>query len=825
MGLCASQAHALSLGRITVLSPLGAPLLAEVEILDINADEASSLKAKAASSDAFKAAGLEYNPALAALVITLERRQNDRSYLRISSDRSIVDPFLDLMLEASWSSGRIVRDYTLLFDPPNSQPNQVNISSAPQLSSIPAQIRPSAAPPTLTRNEIVTSDKSRAPALPRASDKKTALFSEKSDGSVKSVAVKPGDTAGGIAASLINPSISLDQMLVAMLRKNPEAFVEGNINRIRAGAVVNIPVAEEVQATPTAEAKQIIFTQSQDFNEFRRKLATNAPFTTKPVADRQANGAIQSKVDDKKAGTSLPDKLTLSQGSVSNKSSEIAIAKERQAKEVAKKTDEAAKNISELTKLVAATAPVVIDPTLQAATSAPSTNVPLSTNETLAAPIAKPGDSTISNAGAITPANDASAPQVTLSVPAKNLPTPVTTPTPTPAPAPASESSLIDELLDDPLVPAAAGGLIALLIGLGLYRHKKRKDSDQPVTEFAEIPNQHDSFFGASGGQQVDTLDSSMAGSSMLYTPSQLESADDVDPVAEADVYLAYGRDIQAEEILKEALKMHPDRVAIHQKLLEIYAKRRDLKSFQSISKQILKVAGVDSLEWGRVCELGRGIDPVNELYQSPIDSMSASDSYESGKSAGIDLDLDFSLDNAIPKNPNDEMESFTNKHIAGIRESTSHDPDLNFDFNLSEPAADNIQHSAANTSWDDIQNLAFDTTENNELRAQVSESHEFESDSSDNVPTAASPLANLSHPDNSGLLQFDLGSLSLDLGPTTEQSPDHEEDPLSTKLSLAAEFGSIGDLDGARNLIEEVIAEASGEMKAKAQHALSQLR
>ena len=102
----------------------------------------------------------------------------------------------------------------------------------------------------------------------------------------------------------------------------------------------------------------------------------------------------------------------------------------------------------------------------------------------------------------------------------------------------------------------------------------------------------------------------------MVYSPSQLDAVDDVDPVAEADVYLAYGRDLQAEEILKDALRTNPERIAIHQKLLEILAKRRDTKGFEDIATLAFKVTNGDGSDWERICELGLSIDPSNALYQ-----------------------------------------------------------------------------------------------------------------------------------------------------------------------------------------------------------------
>src|SRR5690606_37013056 len=159
----------------------------------------------------------------------------------------------------------------------------------------------------------------------------------------------------------------------------------------------------------------------------------------------------------------------------------------------------------------------------------------------------------------------------------------------------------------------AAGGLaiLALLGGLW-YRNKKRKEGVDAATDSVlESSLAQDSFFGASGGQHIDTSVSAMTtgNSSLAYTPSQLD-AGDVDPVAEADVYLAYGRDLQAEEILKEALRTTPDRMAIRIKLAEVYAKRRDTKGFEQLAGQLHESTDGAGEDWARVQELGLSIDP-----------------------------------------------------------------------------------------------------------------------------------------------------------------------------------------------------------------------
>ncbi|TXT39927.1 MAG: pilus assembly protein FimV, partial [Comamonadaceae bacterium] len=104
-GFWATPANALSLGRVFVQSSLGEALRAEIEILDINAEEAATLSTRVAPPESFKSAGLDYNQAMANLRTTLARRANGQAYLQLSSDRPINEPFVDMILEASWSSG------------------------------------------------------------------------------------------------------------------------------------------------------------------------------------------------------------------------------------------------------------------------------------------------------------------------------------------------------------------------------------------------------------------------------------------------------------------------------------------------------------------------------------------------------------------------------------------------------------------------------------------------------------------------------------------------------------------------------------------------
>ena len=840
LGLSTTGALALSLGRITVQSALGEPLRAEIDIPEINAEEAASLKASTASAEAFTAAGLEYNPAMSNLQATLQRRPDGRAYIRLSSDRAINDPFVDMIIEASWSSGRILRDYTMLFDPPVLQksapttPTLAQINAAP----LPSTTTTAKAPAPATAAESPRATPPTKPAVTAAPSAPTKAVTGDPIGDPKRVVVKTGDTASKIASTTKASGVSLDQMLVALIRANPDAFVHNNINRIRAGAVLDVPTAEQAKTLSTAEATQTVIAQSKDFNEFRRNLAANAPAATVGPVGRKTAGAIDTKVEDKKSATVAPDKLTLSKGSIQSTAGDAKIAKERADKDAASRAAEISKNISDLKKLGATpvTAPPVtpaMASSQQKPASAAMPSVPV-----VAAPPA-PLTPTLA------PASATSAPASAAAAIAASAPVKPKVPA-LPAPVPVEPPGFIDELLDDPLLPAGAGGLIALLAGFAFWRNRQnKKNQSHADSSFLESRLQPDSFFGASGGQRVDTNNESAAtGSSMVYSASQLDAADDVDPVAEADVYLAYGRDLQAEEILREAVQTNPGRLAIHTKLLEIFAKRRDAKNFEATATQAYQLTGNNSPDWTRICEMGMGFDPTNRLYQaggspaslgtppaapapapdfgSTIAQSASAELGESVSGVDLDLDLDFSLDeeptSAISEPPSTPVAAQP-VQAASIDLNSPLDMDFDLPYENSAPGTDPVPDEPASLPDASLQldDLKLD---NHDLNALP-----------DFNATATMPIGAKEPPapaHDSGMLEFDLGSLSLDLEPPVEkptEAPDSiGEDPLETKLALAEEFVSIGDEDGARALIEEVVAESSGEMRAKAQRALANL-
>jgi pilus assembly protein FimV len=392
----------------------------------------------------------------------------------------------------------------------------------------------------------------------------------------------------------------------------------------------------------------------------------------------------------------------------------------------------------------------------------------------------------------------------------------------------ADEPSVLGSLMDDnPIGLAVGGGLVALLAGFGLYRFTKRAKKDSGETSFLESRLQPDSFFGASGGQRIDTRDAAGASSSMSYSLSQLDAIGDVDPVAEADVYLAYGRDLQAEEILKEAMRSTPERMAIRTKLLEVYAKRRDTKGFELLATQLFALTRGAGEDWAKAQEMGAQVDPENPLYQP------------GGTPPGVQGDASGKMVEPLGAStmPQSVLPSPSQFGATGTGASTLDSGAVDLDLDLDLGGSD--EETTARTPLDATQPLAPRAAAGNDDMTLAFTPTPVAAPAPTVAPAPAAPAAQ----------EFDLSGISLDFDlpespkavpaaapelpksdfgaidlPSLDGVGEAASDPISRKLELAEEFRQIGDTEGARDLLQEVIAKAEGALKAKAQGMLDDL-
>ena len=963
-GLYTPAACALTLGTITVQSALGEPLRAEIDLPNITAAEADSLRAGTAAADVFRIQGMEYSATVSQMRVQLQRRPDGRTVLQLSGNSPVNEPFVDLVMDARWSAGHVTRSYTMLFDPPAARRSQA--VTAPVAPSITAsenrQPTASARRPAPARANLANEDagSSAMPAAPASTRRAAARVPANPAVTDNTVRVRPGDTAGRIANAHRQQGVSLDQMLVAMTRANPSAFVQGNVNRLKSGAVLQIPRQDDALSTPEGEARQMIAVQSRDFNAFRRSLANAAVAADQPGAQRSASGRVQTRTEDSSATAMAPDKLTLSKGAMQgSKTTEEMLAKRKQGNEAAARAQELARNIEELNRLNAAsgapaTASAAAPPAATATAAAASPGLALA-NPGLAlpaepvtapAPAAEAAQSPVQDnaVSAQTPLEPASASASSAGAAPAAIDTAAPAATPAPEPQPES-SSFVQAALEQPALPLAAGAL-ALLLAFGVYRSVQRRRSQTvPDSGFVDSQMHPDSFFGSSGGQRVNTASAhpSLNSASLTYSPSQLDAGGEVDPVAEADVYLAYGRDLQAEEILREAARHHPQRISIPVKLCEIYAKRLDSKALEAAARDVRKLTQGQGAEWAHVLELGLQLDPDNALYQQPysvtapaplvaatalgtaaaesLHPMPTNEAFTPVTGQPLDLELDLNLDFDLPEDAlsegfvedlhsdsaansqaqaaalpetqdwdaledlvafnaaidappppsvglapsNPPPEDFISWLDTGARkdpltaaldeldtqpaQQTGDDLHLDLDMGWQEPPA--VQPPAARTDRSadavasaseapdtlDALALNFDLPDLNTSAAPDSASSARDAAP---APEAvdSEPLAGL----DSNVMDFDFNSLSLDLDtppsayrdaladgameldadPAAAESA--EDNPLTTKLALAQEFHTIGDSEGARTLIEEVIAESSGALQVRAQKLLAEI-
>jgi pilus assembly protein FimV len=868
--LSPAYAAAAGLGKLSVLSALGQPLKAEIDIVAMQPGEGESLTARIASPDAFRQAGVEYGAVVPQLRAIIEHRPDGRAVLALKSQQPVNEPFVDVLVELDSASGRLVRQYTFLLDPIGYKGPEPAVV-APTTAT--AQSKPAAAPAAVV-------DASRSATVPAAAPQSVSQPEPDAAKSVRSAVptpsataadagtatyrVKQGDTLAAIAEAHRSRDVSLQRMLVALHRANADAFINNNMNLVRAGAILRVPDAIDVDAVEQDEAVRVVNTQAREFNDYRASLAAAvaaAPAATQSDQQR-ASGRITAMVDDKPAvDAPTKDELRLSRSTdgkgvaaAAASASDDAAASGKALQEANDRVADLERNLKDLQKLLdlknaqlaalqqqaqapapaaEQTAPAATDSSKAAAeaTAAADKAAALET-----APAGEAGnatsaaDSAPATAPAAAPAASAeSAPAADAAVkaaakkPAKKKA----------APPPPPEPSFIDSLLDDPVLLAGGGGaLIALLAGLFVWQRKRRTALDNSLVGMTTTDSS--SVFGTTGGRSVDT------GASALQTDfSQggIGSIDteEVDPVAEADVYMAYGRDAQAEEILKEALQKDPSRQAVRLKLLEIYAARKDLQAFEVTATEIKAATGGQGADWEKTVALGRSIDPNNAMYGAALAAGAAAAAAAvaakiAGDSVGVAepaaasplLDLDLDLNRA---------DAATTPDIA-LDTNVSQALDLDLDLDLgSAPAVPPAAEEPADFSPSGTLIMDAATKQAASELGSTGNAIDFDLDAptveQKGKETAVPALDfdfNLNDEPKS-VPAVDLSRLSLDLDSGADAAGDSNWQEVATKLDLAKAYEEMGDKDGARELLNEVLKEGDSSQQAQARTMLEAIR
>lgn len=807
-------AEAAGLGKLTVFSGLGQPLRAELEIA-ANRDELVGMAARLAAHDAFSQAGVDYPQALRDLRFVVEKRANGQPVVKVSSLRPINEPFLDMLVELNWPAGRLVREYTFLLDPPEmlakgaSAP--VSVAEAKVVEMIPGG---SAAYNRAAAQPKVQARPTPAPAAKPAAEKRPTE-------SVDSRVVQPGDTLRKIASETKYDGVSLEQMLVGLFQSNPDAFIGKNINRLKAGAILGIPERSAVEAVSDAEAKKVYVTQSADWNAYRQKLA--AATAKAPAREESAGqavaGKITAKVEDKAAAVEQSkDQVRVSRTEVAGKGGAAAgrsaaaeadlIAKDKALQEAQGRLATLEKNVGELQKLLELKTQKLAE--LQQASSKKEEAKPVEPVKAVEpvkpVEVAKPVEPVKEEAVA-KPAEEVKPVE---EVKPEEAPKPVEKPAetvPPPAPAPVApaepeleEPGLVDTLLENPLALLGGGGILALLAGYFLVK-RRREQAPSPETTTAPSPSSlgPNSVFRMTGGQSIDTGNAPPQTGDFSQTGPGSIDTDEVDPVAEADVYMAYGRDTQAEEILLEALQKDPQRTAIHAKLLEIYANRKSLKQFETLASELYAQTGGLGPEWEKVAELGASLDPANPLYSGAQAAPATASVTDAAPLAALeDLPKDVALTSLDLELPADIAAAEPEPEAPAVAEVEA-EP-------LALPALEALPEAVEPEPVDDVMSLDFDIgLPVVETQGAAESASEPEIKAEPEEPAFEEPYVDTVVTGESKALDFDLGAG----GAAEEAASAVDESPVSEEVDFGFDLGDELLVDADADVVQEAAAAA----------------
>ncbi|MEZ0246497.1 MAG: FimV family protein, partial [Methylophilaceae bacterium] len=595
LALMPFSAGAAGLGKMTVMSGLGEPLNAEIEIA-ANKEELSSLSARIAPSETYAEQGVERASSLGAVRVELSRKPDGTPILKLSSPQPINEPFLDMLVQVDWPTGRLLREYTALLDPPGYGDRTASGSEAVvEGTQLPAAAVPSKKNTTKNASRVASK---AAQAEPTGSD---------------TYVTRRGDTLRNVARQMQVDDVTLEQMLVGLYRSNRDAFMGDNMNQLKVGQIMRAPREDELRAINPQDALQEVRVHTANWNAYRNDVAQAvaqskaAPAETQP---QTSGGKITAQAEDRAAppATGPRDVVKLSKSDAGAEKpgagtgapaisddkmralEEESTSQEKAIAEVNERIAFFEKQIQDMQKLLLVQNQILSD--LQKG---------------------KPVDQLPGAEAALAPAQSQDQqPPVEQAAPAKKAMPATKPPVETPA-----EPTLLDRLIQDPLMMGAAGGALLLLVGGWLLlRRQRRKNLDSFEKGILTSSGlKSDTVFGTTAGAAVDTGETSFMSDFSHRNGAGMIDTNDVDPISEAEVYMAYGRDAQAEEILKDAIVKEPKRYELHLKLLEIYANRKDAVAFETLAGELYATLGTIDPVWSKVADMGRALEPENPMY------------------------------------------------------------------------------------------------------------------------------------------------------------------------------------------------------------------
>lgn len=959
-----SRAFTLGLGEIEVNSALNQTLKADIALLSATPEDAESIIVKLASRDEFQRAGLDRPYSLSDLRFKPEVRDGS-PYIVVSSGAPIREPFLNFLLEVDWPNGHLLREYTVLLDPPvfmmqsggaatsateddNSfRPDSRAVTNTAPVAAPTARVnsRPSASQLQTPSQPVQQQAPTTSTFVPAPVRQQQAVINQPTG----AYQIKAGDTAWSLADAMRpDQSVSVEQMMIAMLRSNPGAFINDNINGLKRGYILRVPDYSKIAAVNLSDARALVKEQAALWKQYQQSQAGGQPVSAMQAGDSVTSskaGSEAKMADDAYleivsagSGASTSSAKDPTKMSAKELRAELALARERVETERVEKealqgrvnnleqhvdkmkgmlsiedndlaevqslnqpTDEpSAETLAEAglpqEDLENASADETTELSDTAESAMAEENVPAEevlagteeavftdeagteqsndklTDESVA-PMPEQGDAATEDFDAVAP--------------------PVVTPEP---------AGLLDKLLNNPVLLAAGAAGLLLIAGIIGFIFKRRKaaatdasdaddglddlesfadelastaESDDDVAALAKDgETETDDGFDSEATTELDAPDMGFADTASAAGAEDDEPRDDV--LAEADVYLAYGIYQQAEDLLTQAIADNPERNDYRVKLAETHYASKNTQAFVAVASELHKQVDNDaSPEWKKVMVMGQDMCADNPLFQgSMVGGLDVSSLAPGAPEMDFDLgldsvdeagvaDLDLTLDDdalelpemaetqsiapdlestqLLDAEPEDELE-FDLSDTGAVEALTTdteddfsldidaseldidkaeseeipdlEDIDLGLDLSTEESSTD-VDEIDLDFGLDDIESSVEETVveagmdeEEISLDLTDAESLDIDMDLDDTTTSAPASLSSMSDDDEA---EFDLSDLD-------------DVDEISTKLDLARAYLDMGDHDGTRDILQEVLTEGNDEQKQEANDLMAKL-
>ncbi len=917
-----SKAFALGLGEVKLQSSLNQPLVAEIELLDTKGLGMAEIIPGLASVEDFNKVGVDRAFFLNDLKFEPIKRPDGRPVVRVTSTQPVREPYLNFLVEVMWPNGRLLREYTLLLDPPLYSPETV-ARVAPQVPAVsrlspPAPVAP--APTPGVRAASVAPSSAPAPSIPSTPTAPVAAAPTVPASADDTYRVTARDTLWEIAQRSRQGG-SVHQAMLAIQDLNPDAFVDGNINRMKSGQVLRLPTAEQINSRTQSEALAAVAEQNaawrqgrsvpaqapatgtRQLDATRRESADAAP-TRRDQQDSlrlvagdsgRATEGSEKGSDSAESVTALKDRLALTQENLDSSRRENVELRERledlqaQLEKLQRlmqlKDDQLAQLQQQLAQAEGDGAgQAVAERSAQSPAAVvepePSndTSVSSAADQRAVAPVVEPQSP-------VAPA--ASQPAAPAVAPAAK-PEPVK-PAPAPAPAAPVDEGLLGSLLANPLMLAAGGGVLVLLLaGLLIQSRRKAMAEDELDDELlADHPAEqaHATPFAVSPEIEAPAFDEPST-----VADSQKPASD---VLLEADTMIAYGRLPQAAELLQEAINSEPQRRDLRLKLLEVRAEMSDSHAFAREEAELREIGGsdaeidklksrypaiagaalagagamaseFDSLNFDLPADAESPAQAAEEEFDFSLDDLesqlggfdepaeqSASVSSEAQES---DFSFDFQLGEAKAEEPSEtlpgedpfagfdlgaELDSASGT-VAESAEPASEVEESDFSFDLDSELASTDREEAV-----DSLDFDFAVSEESKPEAESALPMDFDLSLDDELPAGAGedfaaqlgemdaeleelarrvdePAKELefaaSAPAQSSAAALGSGELDEDFGFLAGT------DETTTKLDLARAYIEMGDADGARDILDEILSEGNESQRQEAREMLTTL-